>query len=125
MKERSGRPLGEVLGRIGAELSDAAGSVDDLHAIVEAAIDAGGATDSLLRRAQTIDILQQHLRALAQFLDDLSGSISPGCRIESAEAMRNVKLSRLRERLGEMCGEDGRENYGAGDLDMFQAPPER
>jgi hypothetical protein len=39
--------------------------------------------------------------------------------------MRNVKLSRLRERLSEMCGDDGRENYGAGDLDVFQAPPER
>lgn len=119
MKERSGRPLGEVLGRIGAELTDAAGSVDDLHAIVEAAIDAGGATDSLMRRAQTIDILQQHLQALAQFLDELSASISPGCRIESAEAIGNVKLSRLRERLSEMCGEDGPESHAAGDLHMF------
>jgi hypothetical protein len=119
MKERSGRPLGEVLGRIGAELSDAAISVDDLHAIVEAAIAAGGATDSLMRRAQTIDILQQHLLALAQFLDELSTSISPLCRIESAEAMSNVKLSRLRERLSERCDEDGRENHAAGDLHMF------
>ncbi len=118
MNQMGGSPLGDVLVRIGTELSEAAVSVDDLHAIVEAAISNGGATDSLMRQAQTIDILQQHLHALAQFIGELSTAVPPGCRIESSDAMNNLKLSGLRLRLSELCC-DPLESHDAGDLHMF------
>lgn len=119
MSEMGARPLGEVLVRIGAELEDAAGSVEDLHALVEATVKNGGTNDIFLRQAQTIDILQQHLFALADFVSQLSEGIPASWKIESSDAMSNVKLSRLRERLTQICGGDSLESQVSGDLHMF------
>lgn len=119
MSETEGRPLGEVLVRIGAELSEAAVSVDDLHALVEATVKNGGTTDIFMRQAQTIDILQQHLVALAGFIGELSEDIPPSWKIRSGEAIDNVKLSALRQRLSEICGNEAAEKHVAGDFDIF------
>ncbi len=119
MSEMGARPLREVLVRIGAELADAAGSVDDLHALVEATVKNGDTTDIFLRQAQTIDILQQHLFALAGFITQLSETIPFYWEIESGGAMNNVKLSRLRERLSRMCESESLEHHTSGDLHMF------
>jgi hypothetical protein len=119
MSDMDGRPLGEVLVRIGVELSEAAVSVEDLHALVEATVTNGGTTDIFMRQAQTIDILQQHLAALADFLCQLSDAIPPSWRIESEDTMSNVKLSRLRDRLSQMCAAETSDQHASGDLDMF------
>lgn len=119
MSEIQARPLGEVLVRIGAELEDAAGSVEDLHALVEASVQNGGTTDIFLRQAQTIDILQQHLFALAGFVNQVSEAIPPSWRIESDDAMRNLKLSRLRDRLDRICASETSDQQISGELHMF------
>lgn len=115
----TGRPLVEILIRIGAELEEAAASVEDLHALVDATVTGGGTTDTFLRQAQTIDIVQQHLFALAAFIAELSETTPASWRVESADAMSKVKLSRLRERLSQICSSDAEEHHVSGDCQMF------
>lgn len=72
------RPLVDILVRIGGELEEAAASVDDLHNLVETTVKAGGMNETFLREAQTIDMLQQHLYALAAFVSELAENRIPG-----------------------------------------------
>ncbi|CAJ0853147.1 hypothetical protein AMST5_00618 [freshwater sediment metagenome] len=117
--EDASRPLVDILLRIGVELEEAAVSVEDLHALVEAAVKAGGMNETFLREAQTIDMLQQHLYALASFVSELSESMPESWRVESGSAMNKVKLSGLRERLSHIRPEETVNDDNAGDLQLF------
>lgn len=116
----AGRPLVEVLIRIGIELEEAAASVEDLHALVEASVKGGASSDTFLRQAQTIDILQQRLVALASFIGQISETTPSSWLIETSDAVNKVKLSRLRERLSQICNaHDAAEHHISGELQMF------
>ena len=117
--EDASRPLVDILLRIGVELEEAAVSVEDLHALVEAAVKAGGMNETFLREAQTIDMLQQHLYALASFVSELSELMPESWRVESGSAMNKVKLSGLRERLSHIRPEETVNDDNAGDLQLF------
>ena len=78
-----------------------------------------GLNDRQLREAQTIDMLQQHLYALASFVSELSESMPESWRVESGSAMNKVKLSGLRERLSHIRPEETVNDDNAGDLQLF------
>lgn len=117
--EEAGRPLVDILLRIGVELEEAAASVDDLHGLVEATVKLGGMNETFLREAQTIDMLQQHLYALAAFVCELSESMPESWRVESGSAMDKVKLSRLRERLSHIRPDETANKDDSGDFHLF------
>lgn len=117
---QAGQPLVEILTRIGIELEEAAASVEDLHALVDASAKEGAKTDTFFREAQTIDILQQHLVALAAFIAQISETTPTSWLVESNDAVSKVKLSRLRERLSQICSaSESVKNDSSGDLHMF------
>ncbi|MGJ0508704.1 MAG: hypothetical protein ACR652_16580 [Methylocystis sp.] len=117
--EYADRPLVEILVRISVELEEAAASVDDLHALVDATVKCGGTNETFLHQAQTIDILQQHLFALAAFVSELSETTPESWRVESGDAISKVKLSKLRERLSHIRAGESHDPHGSGDFQMF------
>lgn len=117
--EFAGTPLVGILLRIGTELEKAAVSVDNLHSLVEATVKVAGPNETLIREAQTIDMLQQHLFALAGFVSELSETMPDSWRVESADAFSKVKLSKLRERLSHIRAEETGDCDIAGDCQLF------
>jgi hypothetical protein len=117
---QASRPLVEIINRIAIELEEAAISVDDLHALVETSVTVGATNEAFLTQAQTIDILQQHLVALSVFLTQISESMPSAWLIESDQAANNVKLSRLKERLSQICANpEMTADPPTGELQMF------
>jgi len=111
-------PLVDLFAIIGEELAEAASCVEDLHAVVEAAVKDSGTSHAFLQRAQTIDLLQQRLFALSEFISDLTKALPATWCVDNREALANVKLSRLRERLSRNCL-DIEMGHTAGDLQML------
>lgn len=111
MREIQDEPIVEILARIGKELEEAAASVDDLHAVVEAMTKGGDAAGILFEEAQRIDLLQQHLFALSAFISELSKGMPSSWRIDSRDALSRLNLSELKKRLARSCdGDGGRES---------------
>jgi hypothetical protein len=113
-----GGSLTELLERVAAELAMAAHSVDDLHALVEHAARAEPLCESLIRKMQTIDLLQQHLTALSGFMWALSKGV-PTAWVVGGEAANEVKLSDMRERLYGMGRDREGGDHQPGDVQVF------
>jgi hypothetical protein len=110
--------LGQILGRVGFELANAAQAVDDLHTVVAFASEEGSRSPVFIRKVQTIDLLQQHLQALSSFMLGLSESV-PATWSVAGSAADHVKLSRLRENLIRVQGSNDEGDHKAGDLSVF------
>jgi hypothetical protein len=118
---RQPQPIIEILGRVAAELTDLAKSVDRLHCLVEN-IDRDHIVErrSFIHSAQAIDIIEQRLSGLAHFVLEL-GELMPGhWEVVSHTAAENVKLSELSARLSNKEPVDSTAyRCAAGESDFF------
>ena len=102
-KAPNSQMLIEILRRIAHELNDAGSLVGDLHELVELAVVHGAAQDgAFTRSAQSIDILQQRLAGLSHFLSEIAALTPSHWVVESHVATKNLKLTRLAERLNHL-----------------------
>jgi hypothetical protein len=117
------RTLAEVLDRVAVELATAAGSVEDLHTLVEHTMSGAPQDDAFIRKVQTVDLLQQHLAALSTFVGALAQA-TPAAWMIDESAAKDVKLSGLRERLNSVgrsgAGAGQEDGNDAGDLQLFE-----
>lgn len=113
------RSLAEVLDRVAVELATAAGSVEDRHTLVEHSMTTAPQDDAFIRKAQTVDLLQQHLAALSIFVAVLAKA-SPAVWMVDENAAKDVKLSRLRQRLNSLSQPGDEAWHGSGDLQLFE-----
>lgn len=106
---------------IQGKLSNAAGSVDDLHRLVSAAVERGAKRDdSFLRWAQTVDILEQKLSALSHYVGELAELMPEHWVVKNEAATKKLKLSRLAERLGRLSDHpDLGAEHASGEFEIF------
>jgi hypothetical protein len=111
----------EILKRLANELDESAALVDDLHELVELAARAGVAQDNgFLCSAQNIDILQQRLACLSHFVSELAELTPSHWVVESHEAAKKLKLSKLAERFSHSGdGPLAHWEHEAGEIEMF------
>lgn len=121
IKAQDSQPIIEILRRVARELDEAAVSVDDLHGVVETSIKHGAAkSEAFLRSAQTVDILHQRLEGLSHFVTELAELMPSHWVVESHAATRNLKLSRLRNRLASSHDSvEAMMSHGAGDVELL------
>ncbi|WP_378944795.1 hypothetical protein [Mesorhizobium sp. ANAO-SY3R2] len=125
----SATPLAALLGRAGAELTDLAAAVEQLHPLVSAhAQQAAPATPTAsapapknltpddIQALQGIDHIEQKLRALAGFLSDLAKTAAPDWQLDAHQALAAITLSDLASRL---AGNKTTQDAAAGDFELF------
>lgn len=110
----------EVLASIAQELEHAGELCDRLETLVTQLVRAsrGEPLAIALHEAQTLDVLTQHLAALATFTRKLSAQ--PGAEYDLHDAVAGVTLGDLANRLAQATREaPARIRADAGDLDLF------
>lgn len=111
----------EVLASIAQELEHAGELCDRLETLVTQLVRAsrGEPLAIALHEAQTLDVLTQHLAALATFTRKLSMQ-SAGDVYDLTDAVAGVTLGDLANRLAQVTRETpARVRADAGDLDLF------
>lgn len=92
--------VSELLGRVSTELNDIAAQVERLHPLVSAQSGQLAANDPHYAQAlQSFDHIEQKLRCLAGYLDDLSAGAAPGWQLDPHAALAAITLSDLASRL--------------------------
>ncbi|MCC3244851.1 hypothetical protein LG047_05885 [Methylocystis sp. WRRC1] len=121
IKAQDSQPIIEILKRVARELDDAAVSVNDLSGMVETSVRNGIARNEVfLRSAQTVDILHQRLEGLSHFVTELAELMPSHWEVESHEAARKLKLSRLKNRLGHSYdGPESGIHHSSGDFELL------
>ena len=114
----------EVLSSLAAELEHAGVLCDRLEMLVTQLVRAsrGEPLEIALHEAQTLDVLTQHLAALALFTRKLSTQVSDGQQYDLDDAVAGVTLGDLANRLANAArgAQDPHHIAGpAGDLDLF------
>jgi hypothetical protein len=113
----------EVLASLAAELEHAGLLCDRLEMLVTQLVRAsrGEPLEIALHEAQTLDILTQHLAALAIFTRKLSSQVAEGNAYDLDDAVAGVTLGDLANRLAKATrGAQAALPAGsAGDLDLF------
>jgi len=113
----------EVLSSLAAELEHAGLLCDRLEMLVTQLVRAsrGEPLEIALHEAQTLDVLTQHLAALAIFTRKLSSQAATGRAYDLADAVAGVTLGDLANRLANATrGVDIYHPAGdSGDLDLF------
>ncbi|WP_378945756.1 hypothetical protein [Mesorhizobium sp. ANAO-SY3R2] len=125
-------PLAALLGRVGAELTDLAAAVEQLHPLVSAhaqqaapATPTAGApapknlTPDDIQALQGIDHIEQKLRALAGFLADLAHAATPDWQLDAQPALAAITLSDLASRLAGNTTLTPAQDAAAGDCELF------
>lgn len=109
----------EVLSSIAQELEHAGQLCDRLESLVTQLVRAtrGEPLAIALHEAQTLDVLTQHLAALAIFTRNLSTQAGAGYDLQDAVA--GVTLGDLAGRLARATGAASNAAADAGDLDLF------
>ncbi|MFN3512932.1 MAG: hypothetical protein ACK41C_07805 [Phenylobacterium sp.] len=110
----------DVLASIASELEHAGELCDRLETLVTQLVRAsrGEPLAIALHEAQTLDVLTQHLAALAHFTRRLA-SQSPQEGYDLSEAVSGVTLGDLANRLARMTHAAEAVRADAGDLDLF------
>jgi hypothetical protein len=114
-------PISDILARVSAELAGFAGSVEELHCLVEK-LDASSSANrkELLHSAQSIDIVEQGLSDLARFVSELSALTPAHWSVEGQQAARNLKLAALAQRLLSSEPQSAHcAQHSAGEFDLF------
>jgi hypothetical protein len=94
-------PVGKLLDLVGRELRELSLRVDDMHVLVGGETAGQPVTDpAYIEAAQNIDLVSQHLAAIADFLGVLQLTTPPQWVMDPAPAARVVTLSALAARLG-------------------------
>src|SRR5436309_3654735 len=93
---------GLALRRTARELRKTMSMVEDLEDVVGGAIaTAGGARAEQMLELQKLDHIQQKILGFADFIDALSGLMSPHWRVDARAASRCVLLAELGAKLGD------------------------
>ena len=110
----------EVLTSIAEELEHAGQLCDRLETLVTQQVRAsrGEPLAIALHEAQTLDVLTQHLAALATFTRKLSSQPQEG-GYDLQDAVAGVTLGDLAKRLAGMSADPPAWAGGSGDLDLF------
>lgn len=113
----------DVLASLASELEHAGLLCDRLEMLVTQLVRAsrGEPLEIALHEAQTLDVLTQHLAALAIFTRKLSSQVASGREYDLADAIAGVTLGDLANRLASAArGANAHHPAGdAGDLDLF------
>jgi hypothetical protein len=114
----------EVLASLAAELEHAGVLCDRLEMLVTQLVRAsrGEPLEIALHEAQTLDVLTQHLAALAGFTRKLSSQAEAGRDYDLNDAVAGVTLGDLAKRLAQMTRSVNVHPVpadDAGDLDLF------
>lgn len=114
-------PVGKLLQLVGRELRDLAVRVDDMHVLVGGNKPGQSAAEpGYVEAAQSIDVVSQHLAAIADFFGVLELTMPAHWAVDTAPAARVVTLSALAARLG--CPEAARaiaDPAAGNDLELF------
>lgn len=111
----------EVLASIASELEHAGELCDRLETLVTQLVRAsrGETLTIALEEAQTVDVLTQHLAALAHFTRKLSSQAHDG-DYDLSDAVAGVTLGDLANRLAKVTRDaEALSTADAGDLDLF------
>ena len=93
---------GVALRRTSRELRRAIGMVEELEGVVGRALAAaGGAGAAQMLELQKLDHIQQKILGVADFIDALSGLMSPHWTVDAKGASRCVLLAELGAKLGD------------------------
>jgi hypothetical protein len=93
---------GDALRRTSRELRRTIGMVEDLEDVVAHALaTAGGAGAEQMLELQKLDHIQQKILGVADFIDALSGLMSPHWMVDAKAASRCVLLAELGAKLGD------------------------
>ena len=112
----------QVLASLANELEHAGALCDRLEMLVTQLVRAsrGETLEIALHEAQTVDILTQHLAALATFTRRPSAQSSPEGDFDLTDALAGVTLGDLALRLAQVTREtEGLTAPTSGDLDLF------
>ncbi len=112
----------QVLASLADELEHAGALCDRLEMLVTQLVRAsrGETLEIALHEAQTVDILTQHLAALASFTRRLSAQSSLEGTFDLTDAIAGVTLGDLALRLAHATREtEGLKAPSSGDLDLF------
>jgi hypothetical protein len=105
------------LGNMGAVLQSVLSSLASAHAGLASGIHAPASED-----IQVLDLFTQRLFVLADFLNTLAPTITPGSRGNLSLALDSVNLADVARRLGAEAPDENELTY-AGELEMFGDDP--
>lgn len=112
-------PVCSVLSRIAYELHSLADATDEFHHLAFGAEGAKPLDDAnFVRATQSIDLTQQILANLSQFVECLAMAAPAEWSLDAAPALSLVTLGDLRKRLSETA-EDEPDKQEAGEADLF------
>jgi len=111
----------DVLASLANELEHAGALCDRLEMLVTQLVRAsrGETLEIALSEAQTVDVLTQHLAALATFTRQLSAQAESGTSYDLTAAVAGVTLGDLANRLARSTNTLPGQSEDAGDLDLF------
>lgn len=114
-------PVTEMLARVSVELHDIATAVERMHPLVSAQ---GGQAVSqdpdYLQALQCFDHIEQKLRCLAGFLENLTQAAAPGWQFDPQAALAAITLSDLALRLaGRAPPPSTQDASSSGDCELF------
>lgn len=114
-------PVIDMLGRVSVELHDIAAAVERMHPLVLAQSGQVASNDPhYLHALQNFDHIEQKLRCLAGFLDNLGASSAPGWQIDPRMALAAITLSDLASRLaGQESKPQLQDVSSVGDFELF------
>lgn len=114
-----------LLAALAAEMDhagDLCARLEELVTRLAAAVD-GEPRELALSEAQTLDVLTQHLAALAVFMRGISGQLSAARSVDPDEVLAQVPLSELAGRLRAVLNNASQippaPDGASGDLDLF------
>lgn len=112
-------PVSELLGRVSSELNDIAAQVEMLHPLVSAHRSQLAVGDPHYAQAlQSFDHIEQKLRCLAGFLDEIGAGTSPVWKLDPQAALAAITLSDL---AAQLAGQSSAQPNAApsGDFELF------
>lgn len=93
-------PVRELAQRLGAEAIRAVECCDDYQIASAGFFTADAATPDSIARAQDLDRISQHLRAIASALHGLAGQAASEWRVASTKITEGIGLAEVADRLG-------------------------
>lgn len=111
-------PVSSVLSRIAYELHSLADATDEFHHLAFGGERASLDDADFVRATQSIDLTQQILANLSQFVECLAMAAPEDWDLDTGPALTLVTLGDLRQRLSETA-ENEADRQEAGDADLF------